>query len=615
MVTSINFGKIATIGGKTVLSGSNSGIDSESLITSLTAAKRAPAVALEAKQKTLANQSTAYATLKTLLAKYQSSADLLRNPPGVGNGDSNLFQYRTTTLTAQGSTQPGSAYMSATIAAGTAPQTHSISDVTTLAAATKQQSGVFTLNSADDAVVFASEPGDPAPASGSSISASQITIKGKTLTFAVGDSLNKVRDTFNAASSVTGITANVLQTSSGQYRLVLAGSKTGSANAFDMNDSGTVTEVGTPDVPTFQNTGFSNVQVAANATFKLDGISVQRDSNTFTDVVPGATINLLQTTASGVSVNLVVAPDVTSIKTGITNLLDNYNSLRTFYAAQTARNDDGSPKSTTAADGTVTVTAVLANDPTLRSIMSSLSNEVTNVVSGVPSGALNKLSDIGVTFSDYAGDDTTPATKNILVLDDTKLTNALNTNFDQLANIFQFQSTSTAPDFQVFKRTNDLSVSDFTVNLDPVAKTYTATYTLAGSTTPTTVNLTATALTSGGGVQLVGPDGSAIKGLQMIFAGATASTGSIHISQGIGDRMFNALDNATNTTNGTLTNAVAAITTKTSGYTDEISKIDDQVATYRDQLVDKFSKLESALASINTILQQLDAQQQARNNQ
>ncbi len=600
MVSSISFGKIANIGGKTVLSGSNSGIDSEALITSLTTARRAPAVTIETKQKTLASQSTAFATLKTLLAKFQDSADLLRNTPDVTTDDKNLFKYRTTTLTAQGTNLTGDAYLSASVAAGATPQSYTINEISQLARAKKQQTNAFTLTSPNDAAVTID-------GAGSTFKAAQFTLKGQTVTLEIGDSLQTVANKINAVSTSTGIKANILQTSPGQYSMVFTADKTGTDADFDLSNASTVTDTN----GALSNITFGNVQLAQNAKFKVDNIAVERQSNVISDVVTGTTLTLKQVTGTGVSVDFGIVPDTANIKTGITNFLDDYNNLRTFYAEQTARNTDGSPKSTKAADGTVTVTAVLANDPTLRTIMNNMSNVVSGIVGGVASGNLNKIADVGVTFSDFAGNDTTPATKNILTLDDTKLTNALTNNFDQVANLFQFNSSTTVPDLQVFKRTNDLNLTDFTVNLDPVAKTYTASYTKAGDLTPTTVTLKSSEI-NGGGVSLVGPDGSPIEGLQMIFAGTAAATGSVHVSQGLADRMYNALDTATNTTDGTLTNAVKEITDKTTRATDEITKIDDAVATYRDQLVAKFSQLESALASINTILQTLNANDAAR---
>lgn len=603
MVTSISFGKIASIGGKTVLSGSNSGIDTASLITTLTAARRAPAVALETKQKTLATQSTAFASLKTLLAKFQDSADLLRNAPASINTDKNLFQYRTVSLNAQNTTQSGDAFISATVTAGTPLQTYSVSNVTQLAQGAINSIGNFSVASMSSAVVSSG------PATPGVLQAGSVTFKGQTLTFADGDTLQSVVDQFNAVKDLTGVTAAAVQTSVSPsvYTIKLSSNNIGAVNDFS---SANLTDVG----GVFSQVNWNNLQQGKDAAFTLDGLDVQRPTNTITDLIPGVTLSLKQPMGAGVSVNVGVNADLTNIKAGITNMLDDYNSLRTFYATQTARNSDGTPKSTTEADGTKTVTAVLANDNTLRSIMNSLSNEVSRLVGGLAGGSYNKLSDIGVKLTDYAGDDVTPATKNILTLDDVKLTNALNTNFDQVVNMFQFSSSTTVPSLQVFKRTNDLNLTDFTADLDPVGKVYKATYTLPGASTSTTIDLTAVDI-NGGGVQLTGPAGSPIAGLQMIFAGTSFSTGNVHLSQGIADRMYNALDTATNAASGTLTNAITALATAGTRYTDDITKIDDKVATYRDQLVEKFAKLESALASVNTILQQLDAQAQARNNQ
>jgi flagellar capping protein FliD len=99
MVTEITLGTFGTQGGKNVLTGGASKIDTKGLIDSLAAAKRAPAVRLETKNTTIDSQTKALGELKTIFAKLQSAADTLRNPPGVAVDSKNIFQYRTASVT------------------------------------------------------------------------------------------------------------------------------------------------------------------------------------------------------------------------------------------------------------------------------------------------------------------------------------------------------------------------------------------------------------------------------------------------------------------------------------------------------------------------------------
>jgi hypothetical protein len=63
-----------------------------------------------------------------------------------------------------------------------------------------------------------------------------------------------------------------------------------------------------------------------------------------------------------------------------------------------------------------------------------------------------------------------------------------------------------------------------------------------------------------------------------------------------------------------LTNAETQLVELEQRNSDEIVKIDEQIAQYRDDLLAKFTALESALARANSLLQLLDAQNNARNS-
>ena len=99
MVSQITLGNIYQSGGKTVVGGSQSGLDTESIIKALTDAKHVPADNLAAKNTTIDKQLTAYSSMKSLLTQMQSAADTLRNPPGVANDSANIFHgYKTKTF-------------------------------------------------------------------------------------------------------------------------------------------------------------------------------------------------------------------------------------------------------------------------------------------------------------------------------------------------------------------------------------------------------------------------------------------------------------------------------------------------------------------------------------
>ncbi len=610
MVSSISLGNAYQSGGKTVIGGSQSQIDTESLIKALTEAKRAPAVRLEQKNASIDAKTSAYATLKSLLSRFQSAADVLRNPPGVNNASQNIFQYRTASLTSTGNTQ-ASNYMGITVEPGAANQNFSISNIKQLAYETKQSSGTFTLaNTTSTSVVNANGDATAGSFSAGTFQLRNVNASGSPVdvTLNEGDSLQSVVNKFNAVKGSTGIQANILKVSTGattsDYKIIFTATKTGEVYGFDMADLGTV--VSDPDGVMTEVTsavGFGTTQFAQNAKVTIDGVEIERENNAIDDAIEGITFTLKQVMDDGTAINAVVRPDTDIVSNAITAFADVYNEFRLFAAQQQELGDDGLPADT----------AVLANETLMRTLISQMSSEVTRVVAGISGGNPERLADIGVNFGNFAGDENNPATKNIMTIDTDKLASALSANFDGVRGVFEFTMTADDPALAIFKRTNQLSVSNFTIFQD--GADYKARY-IDGSGATQEVALDATELSGGsGGVSFAGRAGTVFAGLEMIYA-ANVSGGfndvKVNISQGFGDRLYNLLQNVLDETNGTLTTELRNFEDQIGRNKDEIEDIDSKIEVYRDQLISQYATLESALTKANQLLSLLDAQQAAR---
>ncbi len=122
----------------------------------------------------------------------------------------------------------------------------------------------------------------------------------------------------NAAN--TGVTASLVDTGTGSntYRIVLAGA-TGSDGVF--------TIASTPDL------GFHDVanslQTAQDSIVEFEGLSITRDSNEISDIIDGATINLVATTSSDVRLN--ITNDQSTLKTNLQTMVDTYNDLNDLF--------------------------------------------------------------------------------------------------------------------------------------------------------------------------------------------------------------------------------------------------------------------------------------------
>ena len=174
-------------------------------------------------------------------------------------------------------------------------------------------------------------------------------------------------------ASGTGFTATLIDTDTAgtNYRIVLQG-PSGADNAFTVSS--------TPDLG-FHTAG-NQLQSAANALLKVDGMSIERTSNTISDAISGVTLNL-NAVASGTS--LQVTNDTTTLKEKLKELVATYNVV------QVVLNELSDPDSTEEEVG-----GALSNDMAfVRSVRDAIYAAVTTD-SSTPSGDVSALRDLGI---------------------------------------------------------------------------------------------------------------------------------------------------------------------------------------------------------------------------
>ncbi len=601
MVSEISLGTFNTQNGKNVVTGGASKLDTTAIINALATAKAAPATRLTTANTTLDKQTAALNQMNTLFTTLETAADSLRNPPGVNVDSQNIFSYRTATIT-DNTGSDASNYVSVSVQPGAEAQSYTIDSVTKLAYQTKQQTGVFSVaDSTNASAVSATSTAGLFTAGTVNIRAVDGTVGGVPITLAAGDSLETVANKFNEVSSRTGIQATVLQVATGSYKLILSATQTGTTYGFDLNKTAPAASAGIVSDPSgvFSQIGtIATPQPAQDAVFSLDGVSITRQSNSISDVLDDVTFTLKQPSPPSV-LNVSVQPDTSIVAKAITQFADAYNAFKLFASNQMQLDDSGQPKDT----------SVLYNNTTFRTIEDEVNSEASRVVAGITGSNPAQLSDLGITLDDFAGDETNPATKNIMTVNTDQLNSLLLSNFNGVAQAFEYQETSDNSNFVNSARSNNLSISSFTVNISQSTNTYTASYVDANGATQT-IPLTGAAI-QGGGLSLTGQAGTIFAGSTYVFASSADATVHVTVTQGFGDRFYNLADSITNTTDGSITNELSSISDQKSRNTDKINTINDQVSTYRDQLSTQYANLESAISSANSILDLLDAQANA----
>ncbi|MGN6819174.1 MAG: flagellar filament capping protein FliD [Sphingomonas sp.] len=377
-----------------------SGVDTASLVTSLVQAQFATKTdALKAQQDALTAQISGVSTLKSTI---QTFATALKTLATNGTLQSQPQSTNNAILTA--SAQTGAALNGLTSSI-TVSQLASAQVATTQVAVgdrtTVIGSGQLTITlgnatySADGTQMTDFAPGSAQP----------ITVD---LTDA---SLDGIANAINAKKA--GVTAAVVTDVDGKAYLSLKGAS-GSAQAFTM----TATTDPSGNLAQFNvgvgATGTKLSSIAQNAKLTVDGVSVERASNTITDLINGVKLQLNGT--SPVPVGLTATTPTDGLKQAITDFVDSYNEVLSTINAQIDP-QNGPLKSDTAAQGLVN---------SLRSLTTR------TLLSNAPAGTPTTLAEIGIKTN----------RDGTLSVDDDAVTNALNNYPASVEAIFSFTSSS-----------------------------------------------------------------------------------------------------------------------------------------------------------------------------
>jgi flagellar capping protein FliD len=158
----------------------------------------------------------------------------------------------------------------------------------------------------------------------------------------------------------------------------------------------------------------SELGVAQDAQFSVNGLSVSRSSNTVSDVVEGLTLTLKKAGTS----TITVSKDNQKFIDAAKSFVDQYNSTMDFLKTQTAWDTKTKKGGALMGDGTIT------------QIRSELRRAVTSIVPGLPT-TLNSPSQVGLTTGKYDSPD-----RDKLLFDSAKLSEQLDKDPNGVARVF-----------------------------------------------------------------------------------------------------------------------------------------------------------------------------------
>jgi flagellar hook-associated protein 2 len=350
-------------------SGLATGINTSELIDALVGVEHRPIDLLQNQQSELESKLSLFNDLNSKLAAVKTATEKLST--------SSRFLVKK-------ASSSNEAVVVATVGSNAAAGSHSVT-VGTLARAATQASANFSSST-------------------SNVRQGTLAITvGTTVTNITVDGTNNTLDGLKSAINGSGaaVIASIVQVDATNYRLVVTGKNTGTANAVTIDESGLTT--GTDPLP-----GFTVTQAATDASLTVDGIAIARSTNVVSDVITGVTLDLKSLSAAEVQVT--IANDTGAIKTQINDFVKAYNDVQSFIHEQSKYNSESRTAGPLIADFTV------------QTVKNFLRTALGAAVPGSPS----TLTEIGIKTG----------TDDSLTVDDTKLTNALANNLTQVSAIF-----------------------------------------------------------------------------------------------------------------------------------------------------------------------------------
>lgn len=349
--------------------GAGSGIDVTSLVQGLVSAERAPQEnRLTTRQEKLEAQISAYGVLKSSLSEFQGVLKPL--------ADSDTFNARAVSFPDTDVITPTK--LDANAQAGSYQiEVLAVAQAQSLASAAIADPNA-ALGAGDITIRFGewdsyTELGGPV---GFTQNADKDAL---TLTLDADDTLNDLVKKINDAD--VGLQASII-TTDGQSQLLLT-APSGAANAIEITADPALSQFSFKE----GDASLLQTQEAADASLKINGLAVTRDSNNIDDVIRGLTFTLNKASI-GEKINFSIEQDSSVGEQAIRDFVEAYNTLyETMQNLTTTTRDEETDEVSLGG---------LATDGSAKSMISRIRQMMTAAVPGLDSSGFTALTNLGI---------------------------------------------------------------------------------------------------------------------------------------------------------------------------------------------------------------------------
>lgn len=295
------------------IGGLASGLDTNTIIKQLMQIESQPYVRLETSKKNITSQQSVFRNLNTKLKAFQDLAFEMSQPSTFRGTTSTSSDETVAKVTSTGTASTGDFNLHVKQLA----KAHVVQSKVAFRAdenAENLNGHSFTIKSGNNESVTVT------------VSATDTTT--------YEDVLEDIKRQIN--SSKSGISASVIETKEGTKQLILTSKETGEANNITFStepNNNLLSSLGISISDTGEVDGEDNIaQSAQNARIVLNGVEIERSSNTLTNVIEGVTINLLKESdnPANASTKIQVATDTEKIIEKVEEFVKAYNEIVTM---------------------------------------------------------------------------------------------------------------------------------------------------------------------------------------------------------------------------------------------------------------------------------------------
>ena len=425
---------------------------------------------------------------------------------------------------------------------------------------------------------------------------------GSTVTIATTDTLNTVIATINSSNSSVNA-RYIYNQADASFKLILEGTTLATSLTFT-DTNGLLATNFNIDVTSLTDNNSLKAIVEYDVKNVIGGntvIATQTylyDTNVATDLSPGVTINLLNTTTNSVggsdTLNINFSNNITAVYNQIVSFFSNYNKLKEVLNRNTLPDVDGAP---------LDPTATMFNSPLIRALNQQIDAIANIALVGAGAGDYSAWTDIGILIDQNA----TGFEINTYVLDSPTLLSALTTNFETVKKLFGNYTIVSNSNFRVFDLGNNLSS---TVAGQPITITYSNTGGVFSARFVCGTEDTGVIAQTGTGI-LMGPVGSVFEGISIAYGGVAIADGSSKVftltaTQGTAVQTTTNLDQTLDNTSGYFVGELQRIQDKNAIYQEKITRVKERAERIEKKMLVQSSRLDAERTKYAKFTQMLD---------